>query len=109
RRTRSSITAKSGCNDGARSPHAWVAAIRARTRSAQPSLIRNQAMNREKTNGESTPPANTSFSPASQQRIVGAEMIPADGLAVDDRSKRTTEVAHTITSVALFDSEVIAR
>ena len=33
----------------------------------------------------------------------------ADGLAVDDRSKRAAEVAHMITTVALLDSEVVAR
>src|SRR5258707_395881 len=43
-----------------------------------------------------------------QWRIITAEMI-ADGLAVDDRSKRAAEVAHIITSVALLDHEVVAR
>src|SRR5215813_15070077 len=33
----------------------------------------------------------------------------ADGLAIDDRSKRAAEVAHIITSVALFDHKVVAR
>jgi len=44
----------------------------------------------------------------SQRRIITAEML-ADGLAVDDRSKRAAEVAHIITSVALLDHEVVAR
>jgi hypothetical protein len=44
----------------------------------------------------------------SQRRIIGAEMI-ADRLAIDDRSKGAAEVAHMITSVALLDSEVVAR
>jgi len=44
----------------------------------------------------------------SQRRIIGAEMI-ADGLAVNDRSKRAAEVAHMITSTALLDHEVVAR
>jgi len=43
-----------------------------------------------------------------QWRIITAEMI-ADGLTVDDRSKRAAEVAHIITSVALLDHKVIAR
>ena len=57
-------------------------------------------MNTENTNSESTPPAITSFS-RSQCRIIAAEMI-ADGLAVDDRSERAAQVAHTITSVPLM-------
>src|SRR5215510_11441033 len=44
----------------------------------------------------------------SQWHIITAEII-ADGLAVDDRSKRATEVAHIIASVALLDHEVVAR
>src|SRR5215813_13742227 len=44
----------------------------------------------------------------SQWHIITAEMI-ADGLAVDDRSKRAAEVAHIIASVALLDHEVVAR
>src|SRR5262249_54317797 len=44
----------------------------------------------------------------SQRRIISAEMM-ADGLAVDDRSKRAAEVAHMITSAALLDHEVVAR
>ena len=44
----------------------------------------------------------------SQWRIIATEVI-ADGLAVDDRSKRAAEVAHIIISVALLDHEVVAR
>jgi hypothetical protein len=33
----------------------------------------------------------------------------ANGLVVDDRSKRAAEVAHMITSIALLDREVVAR
>src|SRR2546430_572995 len=44
----------------------------------------------------------------SQCRIITAEMI-ADGLAVDDRSKRAAEVAHIKIPVALLDHEMVAR
>ena len=44
----------------------------------------------------------------SQWCFITAEMIP-DGLAVDDRSKRASQVAHKIISVAPLDHEMVAR
>jgi hypothetical protein len=44
----------------------------------------------------------------SQSCFITAEMIP-DGLAVDDRSKCASQVAHIIISVAPLDHEMVAR
>ena len=53
------------------------------------------------------PAGNDLILSSSQRRIIGTEMI-ADRFAVDDRSKCAAEVAHMITSAALFDNKVVA-
>jgi hypothetical protein len=65
-------------------------------------------MNTENINCEIYTAGNYLILAGLQRRIIGAEMI-ANRHAVDNRSKLAAEVADMISSVALFDHEMVAR